>query len=132
MVGLILINSIFMSSLLTMFFIGNRYDFSGKTYPGLRHWAEKHAGIDFNVKAERQSDMEVKTPVFNHEFIKEADSLNIYSRRSFDKNERIVHSHGEALNETFSLRHGTFDRFVDIVIYPGCTEHCEVRILTYK
>jgi len=33
--------------------VGNRYDFSGKEYPGLRDWAEKQAGIDFNIKAER-------------------------------------------------------------------------------
>lgn len=70
--------------------------------------------------------MDVKAPVFNHEFLKEVEALQLFSRRSFEKWERVVHSHGEALNETFSLRHGTFDRFVDVIIYPASTEHCEV------
>jgi hypothetical protein len=106
--------------------LGNRYAFSGKVYPGLKEWSEKQAGVDFNIKAERQADMDVKPPVWNHAFIKEVEQLNIFSRRSFDKYERITHSHGEALNESFSLRHGTFDRFIDVVIYPGSNEHCEV------
>jgi hypothetical protein len=70
--------------------------------------------------------MEIKPPVFNHAFLAEVEKLSIFSRRSYDKWERILHSHGEALNETFSLRHGTFDRFADVVLYPGSTEHCEV------
>lgn len=106
--------------------LGNRYPFSGKKFPGLRVWGETQAGIDFNVKADKQDDMDIKPPVYNHQFLHELEQLNCFSRRSFDKWERIVHSHGEALNETFTLRHGTFDRFVDVVVYPGSHEQCEV------
>lgn len=71
--------------------------------------------------------MEIKPPVWNHGFMKELDQMNKFSRRSFDKWERIIHSHGEAPNEAFSLYYGTFDRFVDVVVYPESTEHSEVR-----
>lgn len=72
--------------------------------------------------------MEILPPNFNHDFLQEIEKGKLFSRRSFDKWERIVHSHGEALNETFSLRHGTFERFADVVLYPGSHEQCEVRI----
>lgn len=85
-------------------------------------WAEKHAGVDFNVKAEKQFDMDILPPNFNHQFMQEVEKEKFFSRRSFDKYERMMHSHGEALNETFSLRHGTFERFADIVLYPGSHE----------
>lgn len=70
--------------------------------------------------------MEIQPPNINHEFLQELEKMDAFSRRSFDKWERILHSHGEALNETFALRHGTFDRFADVIVYPGSNEHCEV------
>jgi hypothetical protein len=33
-----------------------------------------------------------------------------------------MHSHGASLREIFALRFGRFDRYVDVVIYPGSTE----------
>lgn len=48
-----------LSFLINCIYIGNRYEFCGKEFPGLKDWAEKQAGIDFNVKAEKQKDMEV-------------------------------------------------------------------------
>jgi alkyldihydroxyacetonephosphate synthase len=51
--------------------------------------------------------------------------MKCYSRRSFEKWERIMHSHGASLREVFALRYGRFDRYVDVVVYPTSTEHVE-------
>ena len=68
--------------------------------------------------------MEIEPPVLNHAFLEELGDKN-YSRRSFLKWERIMHSHGATLQEVFILRHGKFQRTVDVVVYPSCTEHVE-------
>lgn len=48
---------------------------------------------------------------------------NNYSRLSFEKWERVMHSHGASLREVFTLRYGRFERYVDVVVYPGSHEH---------
>jgi len=67
--------------------------------------------------------MEVDPPNLNHEFMKAVDDAKCFSRRSFEKWERIMHSHGATLREVFALRYGKFDKYVDVVLYPGNTEH---------
>jgi len=44
-----------------------------------------------------------------------------FSRRSFYKWKRIMHSHGATLQEVFILRHGSFI-ISDVVIYPDSHE----------
>lgn len=41
---------------------------------------------------------------------------------SFEKWERIMHSHGASLREVFNLRYHKFERCVDVVLYPKSTE----------
>lgn len=72
--------------------------------------------------------MDIQPPKFNHEFMQELDKEVCFSRRSFLKWERIVHSHGDTLLEIFTVRHGTFKRFADLVLYPGSHDHVEVRV----
>jgi len=73
--------------------------------------------------------MEVDPPQnTNHEFLQELDKANCYSRRSFEKWERIMHSHGASLREIFALRYTRFERYVDLVVMPGSTEHVEKLI----
>jgi alkyldihydroxyacetonephosphate synthase len=36
-----------------------------------------------------------------------------------------MHSHGASLREVFALRYGKFERYVDVVVMPGSTEHVE-------
>ena len=36
-----------------------------------------------------------------------------------------MHSHGASLREVFALRYGRFDKYVDVVLYPGSTEHVQ-------
>lgn len=69
--------------------------------------------------------MEVHAPTFNHEFLAELGEKG-FSRRSFRKWERINKSHGATLQEIFTLRHGSFPRVVDCVVYPDTHDQVEV------
>ena len=66
--------------------------------------------------------MEIDPPKYNHEFLKELGEKGAFDRRSFMKWERIDHSHGATLDEIFILRHGSFKRCVDVVLYPDSHE----------
>jgi alkyldihydroxyacetonephosphate synthase len=75
-----------------------------------------------------QEDMQdVTPPVLNHEFIAEFGT-EIFSRRSFMKWERIMHSHGACLQEVWQLRYTRFDRFADMILYPKNTEDCQMLV----
>lgn len=39
-----------------------------------------------------------------------------------------MHSHGASLREVFALRFGRFERYVDLVVYPGTTEHVKTIV----
>jgi alkyldihydroxyacetonephosphate synthase len=69
--------------------------------------------------------MDINEPNVNHEFLQELEKEKCFSRRSFEKWERIMHSHGASLREVFNLRHGKFERYVDVVVYPSSTEQVE-------
>tara|TARA_B110000285_G_C14865927_1_gene486844 strand:+ start:468 stop:668 length:201 start_codon:yes stop_codon:yes gene_type:complete len=57
----------------------------------------------------------------NHEFLNTLTEEKCFSRRSFEKWERIMHSHGATVREVFALRYGRFERYVDVVVYPIST-----------
>lgn len=83
----------------------------------MRNWAESNAGFDFSKLSPKQADMEIHAPHFNHAFLEELGDKK-FDRRSFLKWERIMHSHGATLAEVYTLRHGKFERCVDVVVYP--------------
>ena len=68
--------------------------------------------------------MEIHAPHFNHAFL-EALGDSGFDRRSFFKWERIMHSHGATLAEVYTLRHGSFKRCPDVVIYPASHDQVE-------
>jgi len=69
----------------------------------------------------------VTEPKIVHEFLEELGEKN-FSRRSFSKNDRVHHSHGQTFEEVFELREGKLKKYVDLVVYPYTTEHCEVLV----
>jgi len=70
--------------------------------------------------------MEIELPKnLNHEFLAELQNLKCFSRRSFDKWDRIMHSHGASLREVYTLRYGKFDKVVDVVVYPNTHDQVE-------
>jgi alkyldihydroxyacetonephosphate synthase len=36
-----------------------------------------------------------------------------------------MHSHGASLREVFALRYGRFERYCDVVLYPGSSDHVQ-------
>ena len=65
--------------------------------------------------------MTIHPSTINHQFLEDLGQ-DAFDRRSFSKWERIHHSHGCTLEEVFILRHGTFKRCVDVIIYPESNE----------
>jgi len=61
----------------------------------------------------------------NHGFLRALEKENCFNRRSFEKFERIMHSHGASLREVFNLKFSRFEKYVDVVVYPSTTEHVE-------
>lgn len=90
----------------------------------LKSWAEQNAGIDFSKTSPKQADMQIHAPHFNHPFLEELGEKS-FDRRSFLKWERIMHSHGATLAEVYTLRHGSFPRCPDVVVYPGTHDQVE-------
>ena len=83
-------------------------------------------GVDFNSPRPQQDDMEIDPPKHvSHDFLRALESAKCFSRRSFEKWERIMHSHGASLKEVYALRYGRFERFVDVVVYPDSTDQVE-------
>lgn len=64
--------------------------------PDFKNWAENFAHIDFSNRTPKQTDMDIHPPVLNHGFLEELGDTK-FSRRSFLKWERIMHSHGATL-----------------------------------
>lgn len=107
-------------------FSGNKYMYSGGSMPDFYPWVKREAGFTFGDYKYEQKDMEIDPPKnVNHEFLKALHKENCFNRRSFEKWERIMHSHGASLREVFNLRYGRFERYVDVVVYPSSTEHVE-------
>lgn len=98
--------------------------YSGKEMPYLTKWIEDTINVNYDNPIFAQEDMEIDPPKnVNHEFLKDLEMLKCFSRRSFEKWERIMHSHGASVREVFNLRYGRFEKYIDVVVYPGSTDH---------
>ena len=73
-------------------------------------------------------EQKVAPPIINHDFLEELGE-NAFSRRSFDKWERVMHAHGEGVIEGYLLRYGgEFPRTPDVIIFPESHEQVVVII----
>ena len=103
---------------------GNRYMFGGQILPKFADYIMEHLHISLEHTDPVQGDMEVQPSNLNHEFIAELGDKE-FSRRSFMKWERIMHSHGACLQEVWQLRYTKIPKVTDMVLYPNSTEQCE-------
>lgn len=67
--------------------------FGGQILPSFLPWIVENIGADPDHVDLPQEDMDIDPPVFNHAFLEELGTEN-FSRRSWLKWERIMHSHG--------------------------------------
>lgn len=105
---------------------GKRYLYSGEDMPSFFLWAQENLSFEFDKPHEPQKDMDIDEPRnVNHDFLKELIELKCFSRLSFEKWERIMHSHGASLREVYNLKYHKFERYVDVVVYPTTKEQTE-------
>ena len=80
---------------------GNRYMFGGQILPKFSDYITEHLKTDLSGEDPPQDDMaNVAPPNINHAFLEELGTQK-FSRRSFMKWERIMHSHGACLQEVW-------------------------------
>mmetsp|Transcript_3750 Transcript_3750/g.6393 ORF Transcript_3750/g.6393 Transcript_3750/m.6393 type:complete len:207 (+) Transcript_3750:18-638(+) len=110
-------------------FTGNQYLYSGKTLPNLLTWINQKIKLDTSKPHYPQAEMEIDPPQnVNHQFLNDLLLFKSFSRISFEHWERIMHSHGASLREIFNLRFGRFDRYVDVVVYPGSSDQVKMIV----
>ncbi|EGR32374.1 hypothetical protein IMG5_085430 [Ichthyophthirius multifiliis] len=56
------------------------------------------------------------------------DGIRNVNEVQFDENLRIHHSHGHSLQDIFALRHGSFQRIVDVIVYISSHQEAELLI----
>ncbi|KAA3659389.1 MAG: FAD-binding oxidoreductase [Chloroflexi bacterium] len=109
-------------------FTGTRYALSGTEMPEFLPFVEEMLDIklDFdNVKLEIE-DKPAADPNINEGFMEALKKVYPESQYSFEKTQRIVHSHGQTTaDEVYKVIYGRLERVVDLVTYPESDEDVE-------
>ncbi|CAK9804017.1 Alkyldihydroxyacetonephosphate synthase [Anthophora plagiata] len=102
-------------------FTGNRYPIGNKQLPYFTQWVRDTFGIDSTKKNLSQSmPTNLPEPIISTELFEAIQELNIeYSVKDID---RLIRAHGHTLREIYLLKHGSFKRIPDIVLWPKCHE----------
>lgn len=102
-------------------FTGNRYPIGNTELPYFTKWVEEVFDVDLSTTIQPQSiPQKVVEPLISPEFLEAIRESRIdHSLRGID---RIVRAHGHTLREIYILKHGTFERIPDIVVWPKCHE----------
>jgi len=96
--------------------------FGGQILPKFKDYIMDHLHLSLEDEDPAQEDMnDIAPPMINHAFLAELGDQK-FSRRSFMKWERIMHSHGACLQEVWQLRFSKIEKVCDCVIYPNSTE----------
>lgn len=104
-------------------FRGPKYDLHNSTLPHFIPWA-KTIGFNIDDKSPSQRFLKIHDSYRDEEFLEAVKGK--YVKVSFDDQERIFHGHGHTLEDIYRLRHASFERVPDAVIYPRtheCVEH---------
>jgi len=110
-----------------IFLSGTRYSLSGVAFPKLRPWAEQHFGLDVQHHSPPNPQMPKLPRASKHEqFLKEIEGHHL--KISFEDKDRFFHAHGHTAEEVFNMRYGSFERYPDVVIWPGKHEHVEAIV----
>lgn len=75
-------------------------------------------GIDPTERNMSQSmPTDLPEPIISSEVLEAIQELNIeYSLKGID---RLIRAHGHTLREIYLLKHGSFDRIPDVVLWPS-------------
>lgn len=100
-------------------FTGSRYPIGNKELPYFTEWVKEVFGVDLNArKVSQPVPKDLPEPLISPELSQAIAKLKIeYSTTGID---RLVRAHGHTLREIFILKHGSFERIPDVVIWPTC------------
>lgn len=100
-------------------FTGSRYPIGNKELPYFTQWVQNVFGVDLTTRKISQSTpKKLPAPLISPELLQAITELRLeYSVKGID---RLVRAHGHTLREIFILKHGSFERIPDVVIWPKC------------
>ena len=111
---------------------GNRYEFSGLTYPKFIPYVNDVLGVDMeaSVPMSPKAAHLIQPPLENEEFLKELNSKFNENQLSNDPLIRLKHSHGQTTCfEIYKIvYHGKVSRMVDLVVFPEKESDCEALV----
>lgn len=76
---------------------GTHYVYSGRAFPKLHDFIVEETGMDFSDTISGKKDLAIDKPIINAEFLAALKAQGCFSRLSFEKIERIQHSHAHSL-----------------------------------
>lgn len=102
-------------------FTGDRYPIGNHKLPYFTDWVKEVFNVNFENKISSQNvPKNFPEAIISQELLDAIGKLEIdYSLEGID---RLVRAHGHTLREIFILRHGTFQRIPDIVVWPKSHE----------
>lgn len=102
-------------------FTGDRYPIGNHKLPYFTDWVKELFNLDFDKKVKSQNvPKNFPEAIISPELLEAIGKLEIdYSLEGID---RLVRAHGHTLREIFLLRHGSFQRIPDIVLWPKSHE----------
>ncbi|XP_020281461.1 alkyldihydroxyacetonephosphate synthase isoform X2 [Pseudomyrmex gracilis] len=100
-------------------FTGNRYPIGNLELPYFTKWCEEVFDVSWDSKAPiRNLPTDFPDPILSPDLLKTIQDLNIdYSTDGLD---RLFRAHGHTLREIYLLKHSTYERIPDIVLWPKC------------
>ncbi|XP_017868795.1 PREDICTED: alkyldihydroxyacetonephosphate synthase [Drosophila arizonae] len=105
-------------------FKGDKYPLSGCELPSFTNWVKSKFNLDLDAKRTYPQLPETyPKPVQNAPFLNELRGCTKVEH-SLEGVDRLVRSHGQTLNDIYSLWHNKFERIPDLVVWPRC--HDEV------
>ncbi|MFY0600524.1 MAG: FAD-binding oxidoreductase [Cyclobacteriaceae bacterium] len=111
---------------------GNRYEFSGLTYPKFIPYIKEVLGVDITTVAplSPQAEHAISEPIENKEFINAISSHLKTDQINKEPLQRLHNSHGQTTCfEVYKIvYHGKMSRLVDMVLYPETEEDAALII----
>ncbi|XP_025157110.1 alkyldihydroxyacetonephosphate synthase isoform X2 [Harpegnathos saltator] len=99
------------------------YPIGNRQLPYFAKWCQDRLGVEWEVRNMSQNlPTHLPAPILSAELLKAIEQLKI--EYSTDGADRLIRAHGHTMREIFLLKHGSFERIPDIVIWP--TNHDDV------
>lgn len=95
-----------------------RYPIGNREFPYFTRWCEEKFGLTLNAKNSHQNlPTDWPEPILSPELLEAIKELKI--DHSIDGVDRLFRAHGHTLREIYLLKHNSFTRIPDIVLWPS-------------